>query len=271
MIKKSRLDQYLLNEGLCETRQKAQGLILAGKVKDENGKIVDKPGQQVLIGSKFFVESQPQFVSRGGEKLSEAFRKLDVNVKDKVCIDAGISTGGFTDCLLQKGAKLVYGIDVGYGQTAWKIRNNPKVILFERTNIRNLKAEDLLSRSDELPNFVAADLSFISLKLVFQSINNLLLGDCIEGIFLIKPQFEVGKDRVSKGGVVRKPQYHIEAIESVIEAAKQYEWKIKDLIASPLVGPAGNHEYLIWMCKKEKKSIVNVSKKYIENLVKNTL
>ena len=125
MIKKSRLDLYLLNEGLCETRQKAQGLILAGKVRDINGKVFDKPGQQVLFGSEFFIDSEPMFVSRGGEKLLEAFNKFEIKVKDKICIDAGISTGGFTDCLLQQGAKLVYGIDVGYGQTAWKIRNNP--------------------------------------------------------------------------------------------------------------------------------------------------
>ena len=115
MIKKSRLDLYLLKRGLCETRQKAQGLILAGKVKDGNGKVFDKPGQQVLIGSEFFIDSEPMFVSRGGEKLMEAFNKLEIKVKDKICIDAGISTGGFTDCLLQQGAKLVYGIDVGYG------------------------------------------------------------------------------------------------------------------------------------------------------------
>ena len=270
MIKKSRLDLYLLNKGLCETRQKAQGLILAGKVKDINGKILDKPGQAVLIGSEFFIESEPLFVSRGGEKLLEAFNQLEIKVEDKICLDAGISTGGFTDCLLQQGAKLVFGIDVGYGQTAWKIRNNPKVILFERTNIRTLKPEDLLSRSDELPNFVVADLSFISLKLVFKSINNLLSGDCIEGIFLIKPQFEVGKDRVSKGGVVRKPKYHIEAIESVINSAKKFKWILKNLIASPLVGPAGNHEYLAWMGKKnDSKQIIN--SQYIENLVKATL
>ena len=238
MIKKIRLDIYLLNKGLCETRQKAQGMILAGKVKDNNGKIFDKPGQQVLQGSEFFIQSEPQFVSRGGEKLLEAFKKMTINVKDKVCIDAGISTGGFTDCLLQQGAKMVYGIDVGYGQTAWKIRNNPKVKLLERSNIRNLKPIDLYSEEGLLPNFVVTDLSFISLKLVFKPINNLLSGDLIEGIFLIKPQFEVGKDRVSKGGVVRKPEYHIEAIESVIIAANEFQWNIKDLIASPLVGPA---------------------------------
>ena len=171
MIKKSRLDIYLLYKGLCETRQKAQGLILAGKVKDINGKIFDKPGQQVLIGTEFIIESEPQFVSRGGEKLLEAFQKLNINVQDRICIDAGISTGGFTDCLLQQGAKMVYGIDVGYGQTAWKIRKNPKVKLFERTNIRNLKPLDIYSEESLLPNFVVADLSFISLKLVLSLIH----------------------------------------------------------------------------------------------------
>ena len=190
--------------------------------------------------------------------------------RDRVCIDAGISTGGFTDCLLQQGAKMVYGIDVGYGQTAWKIRKNPKVILLERSNIRNIKPIDLYFRENLLPNFVVADLSFISLKLVFEPINNLLSGDSIEGIFLIKPQFEVGKDRVSKGGVVRKAEYHIEAIESVIDVALELQWNVKGLIASPLVGPAGNHEYLAWM---SKTGICNpkINSKFIENLVKDTL
>ena len=270
MIKKSRLDLYLLNKGLCETRQKAQGLILAGKVKDINGKVFDKPGQQVLIGAEFFIESEPQFVSRGGEKLLEAFKKLEINVKGRVCIDAGISTGGFTDCLLQQGAKMVYGIDVGYGQTAWKIRKNPNVVLFERSNIRNLKPSDLCSKENLIPNFVVADLSFISLKLVFEPINNLLSGDFIEGIFLIKPQFEVGKERVSKGGVVRKAEYHIEAIESVINVAVELKWNIKGLIASPLVGPAGNHEYLAWMTKTGMCNPI-INSKFIENLVKETL
>jgi len=217
-----------------------------------------------------FIDSEPMFVSRGGEKLLEAFKRLEINVKEKICIDAGISTGGFTDCLLQQGAKLVYGIDVGYGQTAWKIRKNPKVILFERTNIRNLKPNDLLSRSVELPNFVVADLSFISLRLVFNSISNLLVGDSIEGIFLIKPQFEVGKDKVSKGGVVRNPKFHIEAIESVIEAAKNFQWNIKNLIASPLVGPAGNHEYLAWMRLRSEPN-PRINSEYIQNLVNKTL
>ena len=270
MIKKSRLDLYLIYKGLCETRQKAQGLILAGKVKDINGKIFDKPGQQVLIGTEFIIESEPQFVSRGGEKLLEAFKKLKINVKDRVCIDAGISTGGFTDCLLQHGAKMIYGIDVGYGQTAWKIRKNPKVKLFERSNIRNLRPLDLYSEDSLLADFVVADLSFISLKLVFEPINNLLSGDFIEGIFLIKPQFEVGKDRVSKGGVVRKAEYHIEAIESVINAAEVLKWNIKGIVASPLVGPAGNHEYLAWMSKVGISNPI-INSNFIEKLVKDTL
>ena len=171
---------------------------------------------------------------------------------------------------MQQGAKLVYGIDVGYGQTAWKIRNNPKVILFERTNIRNLKPNDLLSMGNELPNFVVADLSFISLKLVFKSISNLLVGDRVEGIFLIKPQFEVGKEKVCKGRVVRDPKFHTEAIKSVIDTAKNFQWNIKDLIASPLVGPAGNHEYLAWMCLRSESN-PRINREYIQNLVKETL
>jgi len=172
--------------------------------------------------------------------------------------------------LLQQGAKIVYGIDVGYGQTAWKIRNNPKVILFERSNIRNLKPTDIYSKENLLPSFVVADLSFISLKLVFEPIDNLLSGDFIEGIFLIKPQFEVGKDRVSKGGVVRKAEYHTEAIESVINTAEELQWNIKGLIASPLVGPAGNHEYLAWMSKTGIPNPI-INSKFIEDLVKETL
>ena len=142
--------------------------------------------------------------------------------------------------------------------------------LFERANIRNLKPLDVYSEDSLLPNFVVADLSFISLKLVFEPINNLLSGDFIEGIFLIKPQFEVGKDRVSKGGVVRKAEYHIEAIESVINAAEQMQWNIQGLLASPLVGPAGNHEYLAWM-SKIRMSNPKIDINFIENLVQETL
>ena len=269
MIKKNRLDIHLLTNGLVESRQKAQRIILAGKVRDKNGKILDKPGQQVSVETQIEVISEPQFVSRGGDKLMEAFNKFPINVQDKICIDAGISTGGFSDCLLQNGAKKIYGIDVGYGQTSWKIRNNQRVQLLERTNIRYVKPSTLYIKTNLRANFVVADLSFISLKLVLKPIIN-LLEENNEGVFLIKPQFEVSKEKVSKGGVVKEEKYHIEAIQSVIESATDLNWLINGLIASPLVGPAGNHEYLIWL-GSNKISDRRFDHTFIKNLVSNTL
>tara|TARA_Y100001978_G_C23699173_1_gene439644 strand:+ start:2336 stop:3151 length:816 start_codon:yes stop_codon:yes gene_type:complete len=270
MKKKIRLDFYLLEQGFANTRQKAQRLILAGKVQDINGRILDKPGQQIFSDSQLKISKGPKFVSRGGDKLSHAFKIFPLNVNERVCLDAGISTGGFTDCLLQNGAKKIYGIDVGYGQTSWSIRNNPKVKLYERTNIRYLRSESIFSKDCIFPNFVVADLSFISLKLVLNPITNLLSRDFFEGVFLIKPQFEVGKEFVNKGGVVRDPRCHILAIESFIEYAKSNHWKVNGLIASPLVGPAGNHEYLLWMSSNNlfEKSVDN---KFIKTLVNSTL
>tara|TARA_B100000073_G_C23729049_1_gene570204 strand:- start:1322 stop:2137 length:816 start_codon:yes stop_codon:yes gene_type:complete len=270
MIKKNRLDIHLLTIGLVESRQKAQRIILAGKVRDKNGKILDKPGLQVPLETQIDIISEPKFVSRGGDKLLEAFNQFPINVEDRICIDAGISTGGFSDCLLQKGAKKIYGIDVGYGQTAWKIRNNPRVKLLERTNIRYVEPSTLYFQTKSRADFVVADLSFISLKLALKPIINLLEEKYNEGVFLIKPQFEVSKEKVGKGGVVRGEQYHIEAIESVIKAATQLNWLINGLIASPLVGPAGNHEYLIWLgTQKITRDIFD--HKFIKNLVSNTI
>ena len=268
-MNKERLDLYLLTKGLVESRQIAQRIILAGKVKDKNGKILDKPGHKVLIGTELKIVSDPPFVSRGGEKLLEAFKKFPIDVNDRTCLDAGISTGGFTDCLLQKGAKRIYGIDVGYGQTSWKIRNNPKVILFERTNIRYLEPSTISFKGNSLPTFVVADLSFISLKLVFKPIRDLLSNN-FEGIFLIKPQFEVGKENVSKGGIVKEPKLHVRAIQSVINSANINNLDINGLIASPLIGPAGNHEYLIWVSNKKIMNSV-IDEKFIKNLVMKTL
>ena len=270
MSNRNRLDVFLVLRGMVDSRQKAQRLILAGQVRDKNGKVLDKPGQQVLMESEIEILSQPRFVSRGGEKLLEAFKKFPINVKDRVCIDAGISTGGFTDCLLTKGAKIIYGIDVGYGQTSWKIRNHPRVKLFERTNIRNLEPSTIFTQEALFPDFVVADLSFISLKLIFKPLKSLLANDFFEGVFLIKPQFEVSKEQVSKGGVVKEEKYHIDAIKSVINCAINNNWVINGLIASPLVGPAGNHEYLIWMSNKRLLEF-SIENKYIKNLVKNTL
>ena len=259
MTKKSRLDLHLLTKGLVKTRQEAQKLIRAGKVKTINGQILDKPGQEVLKDLEIEVTQPLKYVSRGGEKLVAAFNQFPLDIKNRVCLDAGISTGGFTDCLLQLGAAKVYGIDVGYGQTAWSIRNDPRVVLLERTNIRHLTPEKLFNDGDPIPDFAVADLSFISLKIVLPSFKSLLCNVRSELLVLVKPQFEVGKDKVGKGGVVRDHSLHLEAIEGVVNESEKYGWYPKGLIASPLKGPAGNQEYLLWMDDKSR-GVNNIEK-----------
>ena len=266
MNRKIRLDLLLVMRGLVESRHIAQSIILAGKVRDQNGKILDKPGKEILINSYIKILSEPKFVSRGGNKLLEAFKKFPINVRDRICLDVGISTGGFTDCLLQNGAKTIYGVDVGYGQTAWKIRNNSKVTLFERTNVRYLNSLEIGIDESLFPDFVVADLSFISLRLVLNPIKNLLQKDFFEGILLIKHQFEVGREKVSKGGVVRETKHHIEAIESVSDFAMENEFLINGLIESPLKGPAGNQEYLIWISNR-KLSDFSINSEEIKSVV----
>ena len=270
MNKKIRLDIYLTSKGLVNSRQIAQRYILAGKVKDKNGKILDKPGQQVSIESEINISVSPQFVSRGGEKLSMAFKRFPINVRDRVCMDVGISTGGFTDCLLQNGAKLIYGIDVGYGQTSWNIRNDPRVVLYERTNIRYLDPSTIFPNNKNLPNFVVADLSFISLSYVLKPIRNLMEKNFFEGVFLIKPQFQVGKEMIGKGGVVKGKKNHLYALQSVINSIISKDWYVNGLIASPLVGPAGNHEYLIWISDRKLVNAL-INQDFLEQLVNNTL
>ena len=255
MTKKSRLDLHLLTKGLVKTRQEAQKLIRAGKVKTSNGQILDKPGQEVLKDLEIEVTQPLRYVSRGGDKLAEALNQFPLNIKNRVCLDAGISTGGFTDCLLQSGAAKVYGVDVGYGQTAWSIRNDPRVVLFERTNIRYLTPEKLFNDGDPIPDFAVADLSFISLKIVLPSIKSLLQSARSELLVLVKPQFEVGKDKVGKGGVVRDHFLHAEAIKGVVQESKKFGWYPKGIIASPLKGPAGNQEYLLWMGDEVNENI----------------
>jgi len=259
MTKKSRLDLHLLTKGLVKSRQEAQKLIRAGKVKTINGQILDKPGQEVLKDLEIEVTQPLKYVSRGGEKLAAAFNQFPLVIKNRVCLDAGISTGGFTDCLLQLGAAKVYGIDVGYGQTAWSIRNDPRVVLLERTNIRHLTPEKLFNDGDPIPDFAVADLSFISLKIVLPSFKSLLCNVSSELLVLVKPQFEVGKDKVGKGGVVRDHSLHLEAIEGVVNESEKYGWYPKGLIASPLKGPAGNQEYLLWMDDKSR-GVNNIEK-----------
>ncbi len=241
---KQRLDTLLVSLNLCASRALAQRLIRAGEVK-VNQEIIDKPGTEVKTTAQIEVKQKPPYVSRGGEKLIKALNTFNINVSDRICLDGGISTGGFTDCLLQSGAKLVYGVDVGYGQVAWSLRQSDRVILKERTNFRYLTIPDLYG--DSTPASLGVmDLSFISLTKVLQPLWNLLVAPK-EVVLLVKPQFEVGKERVSKKGVVRNPKDRAAAIFQVWQAASQLGWQYYGLTDSPLTGPAGNIEYLLWL------------------------
>jgi 23S rRNA (cytidine1920-2'-O)/16S rRNA (cytidine1409-2'-O)-methyltransferase len=249
---KQRLDLELVARGLACSRQQAQQLIRAGRVRSGD-RVLDKPGTDVAAELPLAVELPPRFVSRGGEKLEAALAAFPIPVEGRVCLDGGISTGGFTDCLLQRGALRVYGIDVGYGQTAWSLRSDPRVVLKERTNLRRLCPEQLYGPEDPRPDLAVADVSFISLALVLPALLNLLQPSALipggrrDLVLLVKPQFEVGKARVGKGGVVRDPQAQQDAINGVIEAAAGLALAARGVVASPITGPAGNHEYLLWL------------------------
>ena len=251
MASKQRLDLQLLTLGLATSRQQAQQLIRAGKVRDIRGQILDKPGMDVRIDCELKVEQPPSFfVSRGGYKLLAGLEAFSIEVRERVCLDGGISTGGFTDCLLQHGASRVYGVDVGYGQTAWSLRTDNRLVLRERTNLRHLDASSLYQDGDPWPTLAVTDVSFISLRLILPALRRLLSGDDPEALVLIKPQFEVGKGRVGKGGVVRD-QTALDAIESVLAAASELDWYPQGIVASPITGPAGNHEYVLWLAARQ--------------------
>jgi 23S rRNA (cytidine1920-2'-O)/16S rRNA (cytidine1409-2'-O)-methyltransferase len=241
--RKQRLDTLLVEQGWCDTRQQAQRVIRAGEVQI-NHQIVDKPGTTIPIGSEIQVKQKPPYVSRGGEKLAKALEVFSIQVGDRLCLDGGISTGGFTDCLLQRGAAQVYGIDVGYGQVAWSLRQDPRVILRERTNLRHLSAEDLYEPGATRPDLGVMDVSFISLTKVLPAFWQLLQPPR-EAILLVKPQFEVGRAKVGKRGVVRDPQEQAAAIWRVLATARELGWSDFGLTYSPITGPAGNIEYLL--------------------------
>ena len=235
---KVRLD-VLVQSQAGVSRSQAQGLIRTGKVSAADGKLLEKPGQQVDEGTAVVIDEGPRYVSRGGQKLEAALKHFGIDVEGKVAIDVGASTGGFTDCLLQGGASKVYAVDVGYGQLDWNLRQDDRVVVLERTNIRHLRPDAL----DERPNFFTADCSFISLRLVLPAVKGLVeLG--AEGVVLIKPQFEAGKEQVGKGGVVRDEAVHREVVESVLDFARQVGFESRGVIPSPLLGPAGNREFL---------------------------
>ena len=239
MKHKERLDVLLVSLGLAESRAKAQATIMAGEVY-VNGQKADKSGMEVDITSNIEVRgSACPYVSRGGLKLEKALKNFGVDPTGYVCSDSGASTGGFTDCLLQQGASKVFAIDVGYGQLAWKIRNDPRVVVMERTNTRYVTLEDL----GEPLDLSVIDVSFISLSLVLPVVKT-LLKPTGQVLCLIKPQFEAGKDKVGKKGVVRDPAVHEEVLQNFISLAKSLDFTIRNLTFSPVKGPEGNIEFL---------------------------
>lgn len=252
---KERLDKYLTDLGYFETKSKAAAAILAGHVKI-NDEYITKAGFQINPAKEYeiVVKSMP-YVSRGGFKLKKALDTFPVKVDGRICLDAGASTGGFTDCLLQNGAKFVYAADVGYGQLDWKIRSDARVKPIERTNLKNCAFTDIYAENEPIADLLVSDMSFISLTKVLPNLKTLLSSDFHEMILLIKPQFEAGKEKVEKGGVVRDKKVHQEVIQNVINCAKDLGYKINDLTYSAIKGPSGNIEYLIWISTQQGEEI----------------
>ena len=257
---KRRLDNLLLERGIVQSRERAKGLILSGDVR-VNGNPVNKAGTLIDENAEIEITKDIPYVSRGGLKLEKAIKEFNINVKDKVAIDVGASTGGFTDCLIQYGAKKVYAVDVGYGQLAWKLRNDPRVVIIERKNIRYIKPSDirpplsplLLKEGKgevfaELADIATIDVSFISLKLVLPVVKNLLKENG-EIIALIKPQFEVGRGEVGKGGIVREKEKHEKVISEIKSFAIDSGFKVLNVTKSPIAGQKGNVEFLIYLQK----------------------
>lgn len=236
---KQRLDTLMVERGLTLSRERAQALILAGKVRLGDQPAL-KAGQQVENDVQIvLLEQDHPFVGRGGLKLARALEKFSINVQNKICLDSGASTGGFTDCLLQNGARHVYAVDVGYGQLAWSIRQDERVTVMERTNLRNLTKKDLTNDI----TLVVLDLSFIALVKVLPTVEKLITKPA-DIITLIKPQFELTREQVGKGGIVRDENARVEAVTNVLTAASNLNWEHKETIQSPITGADGNVEYL---------------------------
>lgn len=248
---KERLDVLLVKRNLADSREKAKAVIMAGEVFVE-GQKEDKAGTMFPDTVKIEVRGNTiPYVSRGGLKLEKAMTHFGVQLQGKVCLDVGASTGGFTDCMLQNGASKVFAIDVGHGQLAWKLRNDPRVVCMEKTNIRYVLPEDVGEEAD----FSSIDVSFISLTKVLLPVKN-LLREGGEIVCLIKPQFEAGREKVGKKGVVKDPKVHLEVIEKVIAYAKTLSFGILNLEFSPIKGPEGNIEYLLYLKKGEEGTSV---------------
>lgn len=245
-MEKERLDILLVEKGFFQSREKARGAIMAGVVC-VNGEREEKPGTKFPADSHIEVRENPNpYVSRGGLKLEKAIKAFGISLQDKKAMDIGASTGGFTDCMLKNGAVKVYAVDVGYGQLAWELRNDSRVVCMERTNIRYVKPEDI----GETLDFASIDVSFISLRKVLPVAGE-LIGKEGEIVCLIKPQFEAGREKVGKHGVVREPETHREVIRTIVEFALASGFKIKGLDFSPIKGPEGNIEYLLYLSKAQ--------------------
>jgi len=249
MADKLRLDTAVFEAGYAESREKAKAMIMAGIVYVNNQKY-DKPGATIKPDDILEVRGVSlKYVSRGGLKLEKAVESFDLCLENCICADIGASTGGFTDCMLQNGAKRVYSIDVGYGQLAWKLRNNPDVINLERTNFRYVTEKEVPDKLD----FASVDVSFISLSHILPVMYTLMKNGA-KAVCLIKPQFEAGKDKVGKKGVVRDKNVHIEVVDKIINLATSENFSVLGLTFSPIKGPEGNIEYLLYM-KKQGESI----------------
>ena len=248
---KERLDVLVVKQGLAESREKAKAMIMSGDIFI-NGQREDKAGSMFLEDVVVELRGKPmKYVSRGGLKLEKALLEFDLSLENKICMDIGASTGGFTDCMLQNGAIKVYAVDVGYGQFAWKLRQDERVVCMEKTNIRYVTIDQI----GEPLDFASVDVSFISLTKVLPAAN-LLMNEGGELICLIKPQFEAGRDKVGKKGVVREPETHLEVIQKIIDFSIENGFSVRNLSFSPIKGPEGNIEYLIHL-KKETVTTIN--------------
>jgi 23S rRNA (cytidine1920-2'-O)/16S rRNA (cytidine1409-2'-O)-methyltransferase len=249
--KKERIDVLLVERGLAETREKAKRSVMAGLVYS-NELRMDKPGEKIAMDAPLQIKGQVMpYVSRGGYKLEKALSVFDMSVQDKVMIDIGSSTGGFTDCALQNGAKLSYALDVGYNQLAWKLRQDERVVVMERTNFRYVTPSDLM---EGMPQVATIDVSFISLRLILPVLKTLLVTNS-DVAALIKPQFEAGKEQVGKKGIVRDKKVHEQVIESILEFAMNEGYDVQDVTFSPITGGEGNIEFLAhlkWHGEQEK-------------------
>ncbi len=250
---KARIDILMVEKGLAESREKAKSILMSGNVYIGEVKY-DKPGATVPVDSEITVRQKDPYVSRGGHKLEKAMTSFGLKLKNKVCMDVGASTGGFTDCMLQNGAKKVYAVDVGYGQLAWKLRTDERVVNMERTNIRYIDPTLITDPID----FVSIDVAFISLKLVLPVLKN-LLEDGKEIVALIKPQFEAGREKVGKKGVVRDLDVHKEVCHMVADFAVDIGFSVLNFDFSPIKGPEGNIEYLIYLVKGNSEQIFDFS------------